>query len=136
MLGDQMEQILLVEDCNDLRPLFARALRMEGFHVHSAANGADALAVLQSGYRPDLVLLDMCMPGMGGATFLKRLKEMPGSSGIKTVVVSGLDDLPRQAQEMGADGFIKKPIDLTRFYEEVRKHLLASPQIPDPTPRL
>ena len=65
----------------------------------------------------------MTLPEMSGAEFMAKLKTVPAWGKIKIVVVSGVDELKRRAREIGADGFIRKPFELSTFYDELEKQL-------------
>ena len=114
--------ILVVEDSIDLRELFIRALKSEHFNVITAADGAEALQALADGLRPNLILFDLKMPGMGGEDFLSHLRKNLEYGKTPAIVISGAENLATLAKEIGADGFIKKPVDLASLYREVAKH--------------
>jgi CheY-like chemotaxis protein len=80
--------VLIVEDDRDIRECMADALEMEGYTVGLAGNGREALEVLRSGARPDLILLDLLMPVMSGWEFRQVQLSDPLLSGIPVVVVS------------------------------------------------
>lgn len=117
------QAILIVEDDADLRMLIGRALSLEGYKVHEAENGVEAIRSLDGMDCPGLVLVDLMMPGMDGASFVKNLKNHPQCQLTKIVVVSGWDDLPAKAAAIGVDGFLRKPVDLETLYGEVERLL-------------
>ncbi len=73
--GHSMATVLIVDDDPKLLKMLGRTLAYEGFHVHSASNGAEALSEVQA-RRPDVVVLDWMMPGMDGLTVLERLRAL------------------------------------------------------------
>ena len=87
--------ILVVDDNPEARELTAHVLRDEGFRVHEATNGGDALEVLSEiGEVPALVIVDLLMPILDGYRFIERLRQV--SKGIPVVVItgSGVDAIP------------------------------------------
>lgn len=115
--------ILIVEDDADSRALYRRALEAEDYDVMTEANGTLALQKLAAGVTPHLILLDLTMPEMSGNDFFAQLKELPNAASIKVILVSGITDIATRAKELGADGYIRKPIELRTFHREVKKHL-------------
>lgn len=112
--------ILIVEDDADLREMMAQLLTLEGYRAEAVANGRDALAYLQQGARPDLILLDLMMPIMDGWEFRRRQREDPNLAGVPVVVLSALDQT--RAADLGGTAFLKKPLDFDRLLELVRQH--------------
>lgn len=117
------KKVLIVEDSIDLRELFTRALQAESYSVVTADDGAQALHALDAGLRPDVILFDLNMPEMDGDTFLSNLRKHPDCSHVNAVVVSGIDGLAAKAKDMGANGFLRKPVDLSSLYREVARHI-------------
>ncbi|MBS1986088.1 MAG: response regulator [Bdellovibrionales bacterium] len=116
-------KILVVEDNLDLRSLMRKALELKNYEVLQAANGTEAFDLLEKDLCPDLILLDLSMPGMTGTEFMERLRNHAKYSRIKTIIVSGWNDLSERVNELGADGFIRKPVDLHRLFQEVGRHV-------------
>jgi CheY-like chemotaxis protein len=116
--------IFILEDDADSRALYCRALESEDYDVTTEANGKTAMEKLAAGYRPRLILLDLSMPEMDGADFFAKLKALPDTENVKVVLVSGWADIAKRAQALGADGYIRKPVELRTFSREVKKHLL------------
>jgi CheY-like chemotaxis protein len=100
--------ILLVEDSKFLRMANARALGRAGFRVITANDGEEALKVVIDD-RPDLILLDMLLPKMGGVEVLRALRNNPGTSKTPIVVITGLaKSNESKLKSEGADGFFEK----------------------------
>lgn len=118
-----MNTILIIEDDSDMRAFYRDALEMEGYSVGTVGSARNAIEILKNGSLPDLILLDLSMPGMSGAEFLQLLRMTPEWSQIKVIIISGWDDLKTRAKEIGANGYIKKPFDLSLLYNEVQKSL-------------
>ncbi len=92
-----------------MREAIRLVLEPEGFQVLEAADGAAALAVARERL-PDVVLLDLNIPGESGAEVLRRIKEDPATSGVRVIVVTATGEEGRRpAVELGADGYFTKP---------------------------
>jgi DNA-binding response OmpR family regulator len=104
-----MKRILIVEDDRFLRKAAEAALRRHGFTVFTAANGEEGLRVARSEL-PDLVLLDLIMPGLQGFEVLKLLKQDAATSAIPVVILSNLgqDTDVKSAMEAGAVDYLIK----------------------------
>jgi CheY-like chemotaxis protein len=103
-----MTKILLVEDSKFMRLATERALAHAGYEVSSAGDGEQALVMARE-KMPDLILLDMLLPKMGGPEVLRALKEDAATAEIPVVVLTGMS--PKNAerlQEEGAAGFLEK----------------------------
>ncbi len=106
-------KVLIVDDSSTMRKIIHRSLRQSGIkldEVLEASNGKEALEVLK-GNKVDIVLTDINMPEMNGLEFIKALKSSDETSNIPVVVISteGTEDVVKEAQELGASGFIRKP---------------------------
>jgi CheY-like chemotaxis protein len=114
-----MAPILLVEDNDDLRELYAAILRRAGYTVHEADNGEAALESLEHmPCDPCLVLLDLMMPIMSGPEFLKVLHDR-NRLGALTIVVLSAGGRPIDAPQ--AKKFIRKPVDPSTLLTVVRE---------------
>ena len=103
-----MKLILLVEDSKFLRMANARALGKAGFRVVTANDGEEALRVAIDD-RPDLILLDMLLPKMGGVEVLRALRKNPSTSKTPIVVMSSLaQSNETKLRREGANGFFEK----------------------------
>jgi class 3 adenylate cyclase len=114
-------RVLVVDDDADMASFLARLLRAEGMFVDSANDGEAALARVAAS-QPDLVLLDVMMPGTSGFEVCERLKADPATALIPVVLVTSLEDQPSRVRgiEAGADDFLCKPVN--------REELLARVQ--------
>jgi len=83
-----IKSVLIVEDDEAMREIMAEALGDEGLAVSCSANGLDALKVLRSGLRPDVILLDLMMPVMDGWSFREEQSRDPSLASIPVVVVT------------------------------------------------
>jgi len=106
-----MKTVLVVEDTDDLRELFVEALEQEGYSAIGAENGEKALELLQGlRHEPCLVLLDMMMPVMDGAAFLRALHETHRLAALPIVLVSAVSLKPGEVE--GVRGTVKKPVEM------------------------
>lgn len=105
-------RILVVEDETDIRELLEIVLTSKGYAVTTAENGRAGLDILE-GAGPDLVLLDLAMPGLDGLGFLQAKRDMAGVRDIPVIVLSARDrnNDGARAVEMGASAFMTKPFD-------------------------
>ena len=101
--------ILLVEDDEFLAELYATKLNLEGFEVLLAADGEKGFKMARD-KRPDLILLDIILPGMSGLDILKELKESEETKNIKVVMLTnfGTDENVSRATELGSDDYLMK----------------------------
>jgi serine/threonine protein kinase len=116
--------VLVVEDEPDARESMGLALRLEGYDVQTAANGQEALEKLEAGPTPDLILLDLLMPGMNGWEFLERQRRDPALAAVPVVVISGADPRRASAAALGAIGvadYLPKPVDFDAMSEKLRR---------------
>lgn len=119
-----LRRVLVVDDDEGIRELVVTALAEEGYAVRSASDGEEALAVLDQ-YDPQLILLDMRMPVMDGWQFAKSYRERPGHHAPIVICTAALD-VRRDANEIGADGFLGKPFQLDELLDLVESHTRAS----------
>jgi CheY-like chemotaxis protein len=104
--------ILIVDDDSRNRKLEEALLRADGYEVLSVDSGAAALAAIGAA-PPDLILLDLMMPGMDGFEVMRCLKNDPGAQEIPVILVTALDDAASRARAAaaGVTNVITKPID-------------------------
>ncbi|MBD8004440.1 response regulator [Bacillus norwichensis] len=119
------EKVLIVDDQFGIRTLLNEVLQKEGYEIFQAANGLQALSVTEQ-YAPDLVLLDMKIPGMDGLEILKRMKEI--NSDIKVIIMTayGELDLIEQTKKLGALAHFSKPFDIEEIRSAVKNYLMVN----------
>jgi putative two-component system response regulator len=107
--------VLLVDDSDEQRNLYAEMLRSRAA-VSTAARGEHALA-LASADPPDVIVLDVMMPGMDGWETCARLKADPATKGIPIIMLTSLDavDVPARARQAGAVAVLMKPCPAERL---------------------
>jgi len=104
-------KVLVVEDEANIRQVLKYNLELDGYDVILANNGEEALKKVQDG--PELILLDIMMPGIGGIEACRRLKEDPATSSIPIFMLtakSQIDDIEK-AFKAGADDYLTKPFE-------------------------
>lgn len=107
----ESKKILVVDDERAICEILEEFLSLFGHSVTSANNGADAIEVLRQA-RPDVVFLDIRMPGMSGLDVLKEIKARDSSIRVIMISAFGDEETESMARELGADGYIQKPVDL------------------------
>lgn len=118
---EHRSSILIVEDEPDLQELLRVALENEGYTVTVAGNGRAALAHLRSTVHTCAIVLDLVLPVMSGREF-RALQLRDRSLGwIPLIVVSGGHDAAREARELGARAFVRKPVDVDRLKTLLRR---------------
>lgn len=118
-------QSLVIDDSRAMRLILGRMLRDLGFVVAEAANGREALAQLDGGLAPELVLVDWNMPEMTGIEFLEAMRLPPYSSPAKVVMVTTETEIPQvmRALGAGADEYLMKPFTKDSVLDKL--HLLG-----------
>ena len=114
--------LLVVDDDPAIRKMLTLLLESAGYAVQTATDGSDALSVIEAG-QPDLLLVDLQMPGMGGLELLRRLSDLTVVP--PSIVISGQLDGRSLAQDAGAAGFVSKPFDLDGLLDAVASALNA-----------
>ena len=117
-------KVLVVDDTPHNVKLLADLLGVKGYGVATATNGEEALARIAADM-PDLVLLDIMMPGMSGYDVCRRLRADPHTALLPVVLVTSLDAQQERIKgiEAGADDFLGKPINQPEFFARVRSLL-------------
>jgi CheY-like chemotaxis protein len=116
-------EILLVEDEPDLRADLAYLLGDEGYLVRTAANGAEAMALLEGGARPAVILLDLMMPVMDGWETRARLRTTPALSKIPVVILSGVANDDEEIASLEAAAYVTKPVSVSHLHEVIERAL-------------
>jgi CheY-like chemotaxis protein len=118
--------VLLVEDNPDNRVIMRAVLEHEGYVVLLAGDGATGIE-LASEAVPDVILMDVALPGLNGWDAASRIKANPGTGGIPNIARTALtmtQDHAR-AEEVGMDGYLAKPVSLARILSEVQRVIQA-----------
>jgi CheY-like chemotaxis protein len=118
MPEETIRQILLIDDDTSLLRTLSDFLRSEGYDVVTAESGEKGLEALES-ISPDLIILDMSMPGMGGVGFLKAILDEDGKPSHPVLVLTARANMAEFFANIEVDGFIAKPCDPQDFLMEV-----------------
>ena len=111
--------ILVVEDDSALREFLCTALAEE-FDVECAVSGEEAIKIAQR-VRPDVVLLDVMLPGVNGLDVVRRIRSDPALSGIPVLVMTAFSEIEAgEAEAAGANRFLAKPFDLLELTAAVK----------------
>jgi len=123
-----MAKILIVEDNEMNRDMLSRRLERRGYAVIVAVDGADGV-VRATADRPDLVVMDMSLPGIDGWEATRQLKAAPETSAIPVLALTAhaMAGGRERAFEAGCDDFDTKPVDLPRLLEKIAALLPDGP---------
>lgn len=111
------QPLLIVENSDEAVLLYGRWLKETDFQILRAATIAEAQRKLAS-FRPAVIVLDIMLRGEDSWSFLAKLKESPATKDIPVLLVTTLDD-PRRGYQLGADGYLVKPVEPQRFRDEL-----------------
>lgn len=115
-------KVLIVDDQFGIRILLNEVLHKEGYDTFQAANGVQALDIVTN-HSPDLVLLDMKIPGMDGIEILKRMKQIDADIRVIIMTAYGELDMIQEAKNLGAITHFAKPFDIDDIRKAVREHI-------------
>jgi DNA-binding NtrC family response regulator len=126
-----IKTILIVDDEKEICTVLSDSLSQESFRVFTANNGKIALQLTKK-EKPDLILLDIKMPGMDGIEVLKKIKKMKKKPVVIMLTAFGTLETARKAMKLGAYDYITKPFDLF-FLKSLVKEALgeASKKAPE-----
>lgn len=119
--------VLVVDDAAFMRMMIRDILSRDGYAIHEAVNGLDAIEKYLE-VRPDLVTMDITMPGMSGLEALKTIREHDPSARVLVVSAMGQQNMIVEALEHGALDFLVKPFQPTKVLETVRRCMQAAPR--------
>jgi len=118
----EAKKLLIVDDQAGIRMLLMEVFGAEGYETFQAANGKEALALVRE-QMPDLVLLDMKIPGMDGLEILKKIKEINRDIKVIMMTAYGELDIIKQATDLGALMHFTKPFDIDELRVAVNLQL-------------
>jgi len=120
-MTEQKSVILIVDDRASARATLIDALEAEGYELHEAGGGPEALEKAAA-LMPDVILLDVMMPGMDGLEVCRRLRAAPDLAEVPVLMVTALEDRGSRLHglDAGADDFISKPFDRAELRARVR----------------
>jgi DNA-binding response OmpR family regulator len=123
-MGTNPKRILLVEDDQRVALAISIRLRMAGFHVITAFDGVNAIDAVRSA-RPDLVVLDLGLPGIGGLEAAERIRSVPETAALPIIVVTAMrdPDLRARALERGVFAYFEKPFESAELLRTIHEAL-------------
>ena len=113
-------RVLVVDDDTILRSVLCESLADEGYEVRPADDGREALAVLDH-WAPDVIVLDLMMPGMDGWAFRRAQLARRPLAAIPVILLSATRDLRSDAEDLRAEVAFPKPFELPRLLDSVRQ---------------
>jgi len=129
-------QVLVVDDSPTIRAVLGKMLGQDGYTVLKAPDGETAVEMARS-EKPDLIFLDIVLPGMSGFEVLRTLRRDPQTKATPIVMISGNMQATEQfyVQRFGADDFMKKPFGRAEVFERVRA-LVQAGRLPERPPEV
>ncbi len=124
--------ILLVDDDPAILLTIGDQLQFEGYRVIKAESAEQALQCIEAG-RPDLIILDISMPGIGGMAFLKQIAQVAGALKFPVLVFTARAELSEFFRNTGVDGFLSKTTDIETLLREI-DHIISKQSAPPPEP--
>ncbi|MBM7095560.1 MULTISPECIES: response regulator [Alteribacter] len=118
------KKLLIVDDQYGIRVLLHEVFEKDGFDTYDASNGKQALSIVRD-KNPDLVLLDMKIPGMDGLEILREMKKMGVETNVIMMTAYGELEMINEAKKLGALAHFAKPFDIDEVREKVKEHLMV-----------
>ncbi|MGH8113767.1 MAG: response regulator, partial [Rhodanobacteraceae bacterium] len=114
-------RVMVVDDSATIRAVLGKMLAQDGYEVLKAADGESAVEMAQSQF-PDLIFLDIVLPGMSGFAVLRSLRRDTRTRTTPIIMMSGNQQATEQfyVQRFGADGFVKKPFGRVEVFQAIR----------------
>jgi two-component system response regulator AtoC len=116
-------RVLVVDDAEGIRSYLANLLELKGYDVDTAEDGRRALALLEGGAAPDVIILDVMMPGLDGIETLRRIREIAESVPVIMLSVVGRASTIVEAMQLGAADYLNKPFEEEELELALRKVL-------------
>jgi len=110
-LRERGRRVLIVDDAEGIRGYLANLLELRGYQVDTAEDGRRALALLDAGAAPDVILLDVMMPGLDGLETLRRIRETHPTANVVMLSVVGRAQTIVEAMQIGAIDYLNKPFE-------------------------
>lgn len=121
----KQKKVMIVEDELHIRRLVKLILEKGGFAVHQAASGEECLqTICKSGFIPDVLLLDLMMPGVDGLQVLRSLRGDPRTRTLPIILLTALahENVVLQGIKLGANDYIRKPFDPVELVQRLSRH--------------
>lgn len=118
------KNILIIDDDAGMRLLIGMMLKGQ-FNVTMKKNGFDGMISLESGIKPDLILLDLDMPAVNGFDFLSALKKSGVYKNIPVIIISGFDQFNKLSKfnDLGAHAYLNKPFNPAELFQKIEEVL-------------
>lgn len=118
------QTILIVDDSRTVVAAFTKILSQAGFKTISASNGIDGVANAKA-QLPDLILMDVVMPGLNGFQATRKIRKNESTSHIPIIIISGEQQATEQfwGKRIGANAFLSKPVDRAQFFSTIFEEL-------------
>lgn len=120
-----MAKVLLIDDEQSIRDLLDTLLQRKGYDVVLAANGQKGLELFRR-ERPDVIVLDLKMPGMDGLTVLQKIRSLDLKKPVIVLTGAGTAEAEQQVRALGATEYIEKEFSLHRLGDSLRRLLITS----------
>lgn len=118
----QQKHIFVAEDDPDILEVLQIILSMNGYQVTSVSRGDEVMAAVKKS-RPDLVMMDIWMPGRDGTENAKEIKAEPELQHLPVILLSAVSDIETIASSVKAEAFVKKPFDIDELMAVIKKFL-------------
>lgn len=117
-----MAKILIVDDDTTIRDMLDTVLSDEGYATYQAGNGQEGVKLAER-VHPELILMDIMMPVVDGATAIGQLRENPRTRSIRVIAMSAGSTLLQRVDQLQADGVLAKPFDLDELLANIEFQL-------------
>ena len=123
-MSKDIRTILVAEDYEDVRGMLKILLESEDFHVLEASTGAQALTAVKTG-RPDVILMDLALPGIDGFETIRRIRKIEGFQNTPIIVITAYSgqSIYETARRAGTNYFMAKPIDFDELADLLKQIL-------------
>jgi DNA-binding response OmpR family regulator len=119
---NQSKCILIYEDDQEIVLLCKTILIKNHYQVESLSSCENVLSDLEK-IKPDLILMDLWIPEIGGEKAIIKIKENPASQQIPVILFSANSDIEEICKKINADGYIQKPFDIQTFLDTIKQHI-------------
>lgn len=117
--------VLICDDDKSIRAVTCIILKRIGYKTSSCESGEELLEMVSES-KPDIVLLDIKLPGMTGDEVAKTLKKQEATCDIPVILFSAANDIENLAKNAGADSFLQKPFDIARLEQKISSLLVRA----------
>lgn len=124
MEKQHMRSVLILDDDQDILEVTKLILEMKGYTVTTRESVVNVIELVNSTH-PDIILVDLMIPEIGGKAMIRSLKENPETAQIPALVFSANADIESIAESIGADGFLKKPFDIDKLEKTIEGYFKA-----------